>query len=153
METSPIGALFEPTAGQVQLESDRLGQKDFLAVLVAQLRNQNPLEPQTDTDFIAQIAMFEQLTSLNHIEETIAITAGLNELQQASGLLGREVVSVLSDGTPLVGIVDAIELIDGEPLLRVGEALVSVFSVTEVHAEPNVEPANDGGEAGEEPAA
>ncbi len=69
MEILPIGAQFEPNAGQQSLgDASTLGQEDFLQVLVAQLRNQNPLEPQSDSDFFAQIALFEQLASLNRID-------------------------------------------------------------------------------------
>ncbi|MCX8061740.1 MAG: hypothetical protein N3D16_04080 [Anaerolineales bacterium] len=46
----------------------------FMAILLAQLRNQNPLEPMNDKDLIAQMA---QLTSL---EELKKISAGIETL-------------------------------------------------------------------------
>jgi flagellar basal-body rod modification protein FlgD len=48
----------------------------FLQLLVAQLRTQNPLEPQKGTEFITQLAQF------NTLEQLIAIRAELSALRQ-----------------------------------------------------------------------
>lgn len=53
---------------QTRQTDNKLGQDAFMQILVAQLAHQNPLEPQSDTDFIAQLAQFsalEQMQSLN----------------------------------------------------------------------------------------
>lgn len=50
------------------LEDDGMGRDAFLQLLVTKLRNQDPTNPATDTDFLAQLAQFsalEQLTSIN----------------------------------------------------------------------------------------
>ena len=57
---------------QYQFSQDRdvkgndLGKNEFLELLVAQLNNQNPLEPQENGEFIGQLAQFSTL-SLIHI--------------------------------------------------------------------------------------
>jgi flagellar basal-body rod modification protein FlgD len=48
--------------------SDSLGSDAFLKLLITQLQNQDPTAPQSDTEFVAQLATFsslEQLTSIN----------------------------------------------------------------------------------------
>ena len=48
---------------------DALDRQAFLKLLVTELRNQDPLEPMKDREFIAQLAQFstlEQMTSLNN---------------------------------------------------------------------------------------
>lgn len=45
----------------------QLGQHDFLNLLVAQLKNQDPLKPMENEAFIAQLAQFSQLESTNHL--------------------------------------------------------------------------------------
>jgi len=52
----------------------------FLKLLVAQMRNQNPLEPQKGTEFITQLAQ------LNTLEQLIAIRAELAAMRQAAGI-------------------------------------------------------------------
>jgi len=48
-------------ASTVQGPNQTLGQDQFLALLIAQLKNQDPLSPVDNTQFIAQLAQFSQL--------------------------------------------------------------------------------------------
>ncbi len=51
-----------------QMDVASLGKNDFLKLLIAQIQNQNPLDPASNTEFIAQLAQFstlEQLTTMN----------------------------------------------------------------------------------------
>ena len=133
MDILPIGAGFEPTVGQPSLlEKSRLDSQDFLQVMVAQLRNQNPLEPQSDADFISGIAQFDQLTSLNEISESLATMTSLSALGQASTMLGREVLADVGTDTPLSGVVDAVEMQDGVPLLVVAGTRIPTSAVLAV---------------------
>jgi flagellar basal-body rod modification protein FlgD len=61
--TGETGATSTPAA-----RAQTLGSDAFLKLLVIKLQNQDPTNPQSDTDFIAQLATFsslEQLTSIN----------------------------------------------------------------------------------------
>ncbi|MCF6239360.1 MAG: flagellar hook assembly protein FlgD, partial [Candidatus Marinimicrobia bacterium] len=90
--------------------SNTLGEDDFLTLLVAQLENQDPLEPQSDTEFIAQLAQFsslEQQTTTNEkLDELIAAQGSSNQMS-AFSLLGQK-VSAPSDSFYLQG--DSLEL-------------------------------------------
>ena len=49
-----------------------MGEDAFLKLLVTQLQHQNPLEPQADGEFLAQLAQFSSLESLQEIKKDIA---------------------------------------------------------------------------------
>jgi flagellar basal-body rod modification protein FlgD len=49
-----------------------LGRDAFLQLLVTQLGHQNPLKPQEDGEFIAQLAQFSSLEQLSQIQQTLA---------------------------------------------------------------------------------
>jgi flagellar basal-body rod modification protein FlgD len=49
-----------------------LGREAFLQLLVTQLAHQDPLKPQDDGAFIAQLAQFSSLEQLTHIQDTLA---------------------------------------------------------------------------------
>ncbi|PLX91131.1 MAG: hypothetical protein C0620_12110 [Desulfuromonas sp.] len=76
--------------------SNTLGQEDFLELLVAQLENQDPLDPQSNTEFVAQLATFsalEQQTITNDkLDDVISATS---DMQQLAGIdmLGKNVVA------------------------------------------------------------
>jgi flagellar basal-body rod modification protein FlgD len=49
----------------------RLGQDAFMQLLTTQLANQDPLKPQDNGEFIAQLAQFSSLEKLTSIETSI----------------------------------------------------------------------------------
>jgi flagellar basal-body rod modification protein FlgD len=58
----------------------------FLQLLVAQLKNQDPLNPSDGTQFVAQLAQFQQLEqSVNSGQDLIAIHKDLDQLVAAQG--------------------------------------------------------------------
>lgn len=77
--------------------NDALGQTEFLTLLVAQLQNQDPLNPLDSADFSAQLAQFSSLEQLMQINERIAALADDGGAEPAAfdpvGLLGRDVVA------------------------------------------------------------
>ena len=77
-----------------QTSQKTLGKEDFLKMLVAQLKNQDPLNPMDGTGFAAQLAQFSSLEQLTNMNEGIK-SLGLYQMSmnnaQAVSLLGREV--------------------------------------------------------------
>ena len=80
-----------PPALLDRVPAKTMGQTEFLSLLVTQMRNQDPLKPVSDTEFIAQMAQFTSL------EQTKAMTTDIQKLRQSyaltqgTGLLGKEV--------------------------------------------------------------
>jgi flagellar basal-body rod modification protein FlgD len=56
-----------------------MGRDAFLALLVTQLQHQNPLEPQADGEFLAQLAQFSSLENLQEIKRDMAALRSLIE--------------------------------------------------------------------------
>ena len=74
--TQASGATQTPTsAADSSSRANSLGSDAFLKLLVTQLQNQDPTSPQSNTEFIAQLATFsslEQLTSINKAVTSMA---------------------------------------------------------------------------------
>jgi flagellar basal-body rod modification protein FlgD len=92
-----------------------LGKDDFLKILITQLKNQDPMQPLQDKEFIAQMAQFtsvEQLTNMATEMKALRQTLGF-----ASGLIGKEVSWSSSDSTGKQvvksGVVDSITFKEG----------------------------------------
>jgi flagellar basal-body rod modification protein FlgD len=71
-----------------------MGKDDFLKMLIAQLKNQDPLNPLDGSNFAAQLAQFsslEQLQNMNTKLQTLGTSfSSLNNVQVAN-LIGNEV--------------------------------------------------------------
>ncbi len=106
-----------------------LGKDEFLQLLVCQMKNQDPLEPEKDTQFIAQLAQFSSLEQMQNLNET-----ALNS--QAFGLVGKSVVinttSANGNVTEISGVVDYITMKNGEANLCVDGQLYSIEDLVEV---------------------
>ena len=97
--TQPLGI-----AGSQRVDAQRLGQQDFLMLLVEQMRQQNPLEALDNTDFVAQMAQFETLTVMSDIAQALLSLASVSELANASVLVDRNVTALIPLGAdPLSG--------------------------------------------------
>ncbi|MGF6113871.1 flagellar hook assembly protein FlgD [Pseudomonas sp. ADAK2] len=75
--------------------SQKLGKDAFLQLLVTQLKNQNPLDPQDNSAFVAQLAQFSSLEGITTLNDTVSSIAGnysSSQALQASSLVGRSVI-------------------------------------------------------------
>jgi len=75
--------------------STALGKDQFLQLLVTQLQHQNPLEPTTNEDFIAQLATFaslEQLQGINTGTQTGLLMQQSVTNALSAGLIGKDVL-------------------------------------------------------------
>ncbi len=99
MTTSAVGAA-SSIFDQYQVEVNRdqkkeLGKNEFLELLVAQLNNQNPLDPQDNGEFVAQLAQFSSLEGIEKLNDSMSdIIASVHSSQalQASSLVGRSII-------------------------------------------------------------
>lgn len=96
------------TSTSASKTADIMGKEDFLTLLVAQLQNQDPLNPDDPTEFTAQLAQFSSLEQLYNLNESMAglTTAQANSQKlSALSLIGKEVSyngsSFSFDGAPI----------------------------------------------------
>ncbi|SDW99984.1 flagellar basal-body rod modification protein FlgD [Pseudomonas syringae] len=89
-----LDKLQNPTATTTN-STGTLGKDSFLQLLVTQMKNQNPLDPQDNTQFVAQLAQFSSLESMQNLTstvDTIASSYKSSQALQASSLVGRSVI-------------------------------------------------------------
>jgi flagellar basal-body rod modification protein FlgD len=75
--------------------SSTLGKDSFLQLLVTQMQNQNPLDPQDNSEFVAQLAQFSSLETMQNLSTSVDAIGGMyqsSQALQASSLVGRTVV-------------------------------------------------------------
>ncbi len=115
--------------------AQELGKDAFLQLLVTQMRYQDPLSPQDNSAFLAQLAQFsalEQMQNLNSkVEKLLALQGAARNLARA--YLGLLVTALDENGQEVEGTVTAVEFAGGQTRLVIDGttcALEDVLKVT-----------------------
>ncbi len=110
-------------------KSSELGKEDFLKLLVTQMKNQDPLDPVKNEDFIAQLAQFNSLEQMINLNKNFEQLNTLQTLTQSASLIGKAVAWNDEDGKTQLGVVSAIEMQDGVPMLVVDDMMIDISKI------------------------
>ena len=106
-----------------------MGKDDFLQLLVAQMKFQDPLEPTSNTEYIAQYATFSEVEQIQNMSQNM-------DLSRASSLVGKTVeITTTSDSgqeSTTMGKVDFVKYEGGKALVSIEGSLYSLDDVTHV---------------------
>jgi flagellar basal-body rod modification protein FlgD len=135
---TPAGAT-SPGAGSQVASSDGassifgLGKDGYFKLFLAELQNQDPTNPMSNSDMVAQLAQFTMIETLQGVSDALHG----DRLSQASGLIGRHVTGKDAEGNAVEGTVDSVQQAGTDLLLVVGSQTISpddVLTVTAVTA-------------------
>ena len=133
--TQITGFKAEPPEAVERVPVKMLGQNEFLKLLVVQMRNQDPMQPVSDTEFIAQMAQFSSLEQTKSMGADIAKLRQGNDFLQATNLLGKNVHLTIGNMAFTKGIVTDLNVKDGEARIIVGNKTYTLDQVNSVTAE------------------
>ncbi len=89
------------SARNTEKPNDKLGQEDFLKLMITQLSNQDPFDPMESGDFLGQIAQFGTVNGIQELQGSInALGRSLqgNRALEAAALIDRSVMVPSSEG-------------------------------------------------------
>lgn len=101
MEISGVRSFSELSSQISGSEDKELGKSAFLELMIAQLDNQDPLEPAKNEDFIAQLAQFSSVEGIQNLNDSVngMVSAMQSSLSlQAASLVGRSVLAPTETG-------------------------------------------------------
>lgn len=120
-------SLADPSANDLDKDA-------FLQLLVAQLRYQDPLNPNDPAEFMATTAQFTVVEKLDELTQQGANTAIISGLSMASSLVGRTVTYMGSDDTLTTGVVSSAQVSSGEVRLVTDNGIVDLSTVIGIGA-------------------
>ena len=106
----------------------------FLQLMLSQLKNQNPLDPMNDKDFMAQMTQMNSLQEQQKMNKTLTQLANSSSMSQAANLIGRNIEANMPDGTTTSGLVTSVTLQDGAVTLMLGDKPVPFSDLLSVSA-------------------
>ncbi len=109
--------------------ADQMDMDDFFNLLVAQMTNQDMMNPTADTEYIAQMAQFTTLRGIQVIQEY--------QLSSYASSYAGKTVAIAHTGesgnlTRTEGVVESVTFYDGEPKVVVNGVSYPLYSVMEV---------------------
>lgn len=127
-----------PASGPVANAS--LGKDSFMKLLVNQIKNQDPLSPTDNSQFIAQLAQFSSLEQMQELNDNIVGLAVLqqnnalmSQLTQSSGLIGQDVRYIdPASQQAKTGTVTSVKIENDLAVLSISGVNVPLANVSEV---------------------
>ena len=112
------------TSASSAKKSNDLGYDQFLQILCAEMQYQDPLNPTSNTDYIAQMATFTQVESMLNMQNTMTSS-------QANDLVGKYVIMKVTSSTTgevsyAAGNVDYVLHQNGKTFLSIGDSLYNI---------------------------
>lgn len=118
------------TSTKTEASGNDLGYDQFLQLLCAEMRYQDPLEPTSNTEYVAQLATFSQMEASLNMQNSI-------DSSRVNDLVGKYVVvkstsSTTGETTAVAGFVDYVQYENNQKFISINGALYSADDVYEV---------------------
>ena len=132
---SGISSLYTPAGNagtSTGTATDRFQELDtqaFLKMMIAELQNQDPLNPMDNSKMLEQISQIRAITSNDALTSTVNALKMGQSMATAAGLIGKTVIGQDVIGQDVVGVVDKVAFEDGKPYLFVGNTIIELDKI------------------------
>lgn len=114
--------------------TSKVGQDQFLQLLVAQMKSQNPMEPTSNQEFLGQLAQFSTLSGIETLNANFSDLLSLQQISEGSNLIGKQVAYSNSSNQTVTGTVQSVTVSDGAVQLQIGGNSVALNKVVGITA-------------------
>lgn len=116
--------------------NDALGKDEFLQLLVKQMQYQDPLDPQENSEYVAQLAQFSSLEQMTNLNTTM-------NSSQANSLVGRFIGWTDDKNNAYTGTVTSIKYTNGEAKLIINNSGTEVALSKVLYVGPDTTSSNN----------
>ncbi len=141
--TTVSGSNFLPynsnSSDEVSNNSQTLMKDDFLKLFIAQLKNQDPLSPVDDSQFLAQLAQFSSLEQMSNVAKSVedlnqnmTMLTSQSLLVQGAAMIGKEAVGIGGDGQQVSGVISSVKWNGDNLQVAIGDKMINLENIIEV---------------------
>jgi len=106
---------------------------DFIQLMVTQLQNQDPTNPTSNSDLMAQMSDIGQLESSTDMQTTLTSSTLQSQIGSASALIGKTVTGINTGNKSVTGVVDSVSIAGSTVSLNLNSGdTVSVSNVSSI---------------------
>jgi flagellar basal-body rod modification protein FlgD len=133
--TNSVGST--PSSGSTTNSSDKntlnsLQTQDFIKMLVAELQNQDPMSPMSNSELLTEVSQIRSIESNDNLNTTLQSVLLGQHVATASSLINQSVSGLDSDGNRVTGRVDSVSVNGSNATLHVGSSTIDLSNVTSV---------------------
>ncbi len=137
-QLSPNGGAVNTTSTGRKTQDDALRDLDidqFLKLMIAELQNQDPLNPTDNQAILEQMSTIRNIGATDKMTETLSAVLLGQTLSNAATLIGKQVDALTDDGKTVQGKVDSVSVVDGAPQLHVGDKKVRLDNLRTIEGD------------------
>ncbi|MFI5377759.1 MAG: flagellar hook capping FlgD N-terminal domain-containing protein [Tepidisphaerales bacterium] len=130
------------TAGTTQAPSgaNSMSTQDFMNLMLTQLQNQDPMNPTSNSDLMAQMSQIGQLQANSQLQTLLTGMTTQNQLSTAGSLLGKMVQGLDANSNQVQGLVTSIQVTNNQVLLNLDSgSTLALDKVTNIAPGPNAQ--------------
>lgn len=127
------------TASKKPRDIKDLDINQFLQLMIAELTNQDPLNPMDNTQLVQQMGTIREIAATDQLTGTLNTLQTGQSLTTASGLIGKRVTALTTDNQNISGVVDRVTVeVDKENndqrtyRVHIGQQAVDLRNVREI---------------------
>ena len=133
MSTSPVSGSSSSSSSSTSTNTlNNLTPTDFMKMLVAELQDQDPTQPVSNTEILQEVSQIDSVESNQQLSTTLSSVLSGQNLATASNLLQKSVAATTSSGASISGTVTGVEVTNGNPQLYINGQLIDLSSVTAI---------------------
>jgi len=139
MATSPISSITTNTTPTVSATTAKdqaaIDNDDFMTLLLAQLKNQDPMKPMDSSEMMGQIAQLNSLNALISIKDSLDAMTKSQNMSYAASLIGKTITAIPDKNDPsnvIQGVVTSMTNFEGTTLVQVDGQDVEISTIVEV---------------------
>ncbi len=133
MEITPLAGGDATIVDRDSVDFSGLNADSFMRLLIAQLQNQDPLEPVGNDQLLSQIATMRNLQSNIELSEAMKAITTNQQLSTAASFIGKSISGNGTGGSVVSGVADRAFLRGGEAFVGIGTAVLPIKNVTSVN--------------------
>lgn len=127
--TAAAQAASQQSSTAASSSNNGLSETQFLQLLTEQLENQDPLQPEDDTAFLAQMAQFTSLQETDTLNQQV-------ERLTAANYIGATVTVNPGNSSPVTGVVTGVDTSGTDPQLVINNSEYPLSELTSVSGAP-----------------
>jgi len=112
-----------------------LTSQDFTNMLVAELQNQDPTQPVTNSELMQEVGQIQTIQSTQQLTTTLQSMMLGQNVATAGNLIGRTVQGKDANGNAVSGTVSSVSISNGAATLNVGNSTLPLADVTQISAQ------------------